>query len=123
MTNGSFDPFDPANLAIKDLPAIPANVPRKVQKRREQFVQMPLYWIEILAKAKASGLTFAVAAYVMHQYWKHHNRPFKLANGMLKYDGISRQTKWRALSQMEKLGLIRIDRQSGKSPIVHPLGL
>jgi hypothetical protein len=48
-------------------------------------------------------------------------KPFGLPNGMEKYDGISRQTKLRALAELERPGLITLERRPKKSPIIHLL--
>jgi len=56
---------------------------------------------------------------VLHLHWKHHGEPFKLANGMLDYDGVSRYSKWRALNELERRGLISVERRQRKSPIIH----
>jgi hypothetical protein len=42
-------------------------------------------------------------------------------NGMLKYDGISWKSKWRALTDLERRGLITVVRRRRKSPIVRVL--
>jgi hypothetical protein len=105
--------FDPVLLSAPP-------VPTKVRKRREQFVKLPMWWAEELAKEPfATGSTFYVAIYLWHLDWKHHGKPFRLPNGMLQYDGISRQSKWRALADLERRGLITVERRPRKSPIIH----
>jgi hypothetical protein len=42
----------------------------------------------------------------------------KLANGMLAMDDVSRHSKNRALHELERRGLIKVDRRLRKSPIV-----
>jgi hypothetical protein len=43
-----------------------------------------------------------------------------LPNGALKYDGIGRFAKYRALAELEIRGLITVERRRrGKSPIIH----
>jgi uncharacterized membrane protein len=42
-----------------------------------------------------------------------------LANGMLKYDGVSRDSKYDAINDLERRGLIRVERRARKSPIIH----
>jgi uncharacterized membrane protein len=37
---------------------------------------------------------------------------------MLKIDGISRQSKWRALNDLEQRGLIVVERRRRRSPLV-----
>lgn len=110
------DPTDPT-LIVKR-----AAVPAKVRKRREQFIIVPMVWFEKLAGA--TNQTHRVALYLLHLHWKNHSKPFKLPNGMLQIDGISRYSKWRALVELEQRGLISVERRPGKSPLVqlHHLG-
>jgi hypothetical protein len=52
-------------------------------------------------------------------HWKDNGAPIKLANGMLEMDGINRKAKSRALSDLERRGLITVvERRPKKSPIV-----
>jgi hypothetical protein len=67
----------------------------------------------------ATGSTYHIAGHLWRLDWKHHGKPFKLPNAALAYDGISRQTKWRALRDLERRGLIRIECRDSKSPIIH----
>jgi hypothetical protein len=113
------DVFD--NLETLRLPdgvVVKAKVePRKVRKRRQKFVMVPWTWIEKLAGA--TGHTHQVALYLLYLHWKQNGGgPLKLPNGMLKYDGISRQSKWRALADLERRGLATIERRPGKSPLI-----
>jgi hypothetical protein len=95
------------------------HVPTKIRKRREQFVQVPMWWIEKLGESPlATSATHQVACYLCHLDWKHRGKPFNLPNGMLKYDGISRQSKWRALADLERRKLIIVERRRRKSPII-----
>jgi hypothetical protein len=95
-----------------------AAVPRKLWKRREQFVMVPLAWAERLAGAQ--GTTYTVALHVLHWDWKHRGEPFKLGNGWFRI-GTSRYSKWRALTDLERRGLIAVERRPRKSPIVRRL--
>ena len=107
--------IDPAKLAAPP-------VPTKIRKRREQFVQVPMWWLEKLGEPPlATGTTHQVACYLCYLDWKHHSKPFKLPNGMLEYDGISRRSKWRALADLERRGLITVERRRRKSPIIRVL--
>jgi hypothetical protein len=107
--------IDPAKLATP-------YVPTKIRKRNEQFVKLPMWWLEKLGKPPlATGATHQVACYLCHLDWKHRSKPFNLPNGMLNYDGISRRSKWRALTDLERRGLITIERRRRKSPVIHVL--
>jgi hypothetical protein len=91
--------------------------PRKVRKRRQKFVMVPWTWIEKLVGA--TGHTHQVALHLLYLHCKQNGGgPLKLPNGMLKYDGISRQSKWRALADLERRGLATIERRPGKSPLI-----
>jgi hypothetical protein len=118
------DPFDPANLQLspEQLETITATkcvgTPIKIQKRRKNFIMFPMWWYEKLQTCK-SAKTVLLAVYLLHLDWKHKAKPFTLANGMLEYDGISRQSKWRALRTLERLGLIVVECRNNKSPVIY----
>ena len=65
-----------------------AVVPRKIQKRRQHFVQVPWTWVERLAKARHIA-TYRVALHVLYRHWKGGGEPFTLSNGMWRMDGVS----------------------------------
>jgi hypothetical protein len=112
-------PFDPDNFRLPDTPSpdhfpeTEAYVPRKLPKRREQFIQLPWSWFEQLKGT--SGTTYHIALYLRYLHWKGNGAPIKLANGL---DGVSRKSKWRALNELEERGLIAVERRPRKSPIV-----
>jgi hypothetical protein len=118
----SDDPIDFKALRIDPAKFAAPPIPAKIRKRREQFVMMPMWWYEkLLSKPAIAGTTILVALYLLHLDWKHHAKPFKLSNGMLEYDGISRHSKWRALTDLERRGLIIVQRRPKKSPIIRVL--
>jgi hypothetical protein len=94
-------------------------IPAKIRKRREQFVMLPWLWIEKLKGAHARA--WFLAAVLLHLHWKGRGEPIKLANGMLRFDGMSRATKWRALRDLERLGLITVECRPRRSPLVRVL--
>jgi hypothetical protein len=90
--------------------------PSKPKKRRQHFVRVPWMWMEKLIGCR--GQTLRVAFVVLYLDWKAKGQPVKLANGMPQMAGVSRRAKWRALADLEKLGLISVERRARKSPIV-----
>jgi hypothetical protein len=112
--------FDPGKLRI-DTGEVWAAVPKKIKKRRTQFAMLPMTWYERMAGA--SGQTCRVAWFLLYLHWKNNGDPIKLANGMLEMDGVSRHSKLRALRVLERRGLIAVDWQRKKSPIVRKLYL
>jgi hypothetical protein len=93
-----------------------SRMPKKIQKRQQHFVQVPWVWIERLQGA--GGQTYRVALCLLYQHWRGNGGPVRLANGMLGLDGVSRQSKWKALAALERRGLIVVEHQPRKSPIV-----
>jgi hypothetical protein len=87
------------------------------RRRREQFVQLPWTWIERLKDAR--GCIWYIAVLLLHRNWKSRDGgPIKLTNVVLKFDSVSRRSKWRALVKLEQLGLIAIERRQRKSPLI-----
>jgi hypothetical protein len=92
-----------------------AAIPLKVQRRRQHFVKVPWAWVERLAEARYVA-TYRLALYVLYRHWRANGKPFTLANGDLKMGNTSRWQKWRALAELEKLGLITVKKRRRKSP-------
>jgi hypothetical protein len=92
-----------------------AVVPGKLRKRRELFVKVPWTWIEQLAKARYLA-TYRVALHVLYRHWKSGGVPFTLSNGMVAMEGVGRRAKWRALVELERFGLIAVERRKRRSP-------
>jgi hypothetical protein len=124
MKDDADNPFDPNKLRvdISEVRAVVPQVPRKIKKRRLEFAMVPMTWYERLEGA--SGQTYRVAWYLCYLDWKVNGKtppsglPIKLASGMLKSDGVSHQSKCRALRDLERRGLITVEWWSRKSPVV-----
>ena len=88
-----------------------------IQRRQKtRFVKVPLLWMERLAHARQAS-TFKVALQLLYRHWKAGGgKPVVLPNAGLI--GVRRGTKWRGLVELEKLGLIAIQRRSRKSPLI-----
>lgn len=92
-----------------------AAVPKQIRRRRQHFVRVPWTWVERLAKARYTA-TYRVALHILYRHWKGSGQPFTLSNGMVAMEGVSRWQKWRALGELEQLGLITIERRQRKTP-------
>lgn len=111
-------PFDLSKFALPpEIRERRAVVPRTIQRQYGHFVKVPGAWVEKLAQARYV-VTYRVALHLLYQHWKGRGRPILLANGQLKMGGVSRGTKWRGLRELERLGLISIERRPRKSPII-----
>ena len=115
--NRDRDPFEGLALTDEQVKERLAVVPRKIQKRREHFVKVPGLWVERLVGARYIA-TYRVTLYLLYQHWKGGGGPIKLANGVLLMEGVTRAAKWRALRELEQLGLITIERRPRQSPLI-----
>ena len=52
-----------------------------------------------------------VATVLCYQAWKAKGKPFALSNALLARYGVHRNTKYRALTELEAAGLIRLERR------------
>jgi DNA-binding transcriptional ArsR family regulator len=80
-------------------------------------VQVPLWWAEQAVEATRTPKAM-VWVWLLHLAWASHSKTFRLPNERLRLRGVSRDTKTRALRDLEKAGLIQVTREVGKSPTV-----
>ena len=114
------DPYDLSKLRLDPAAIKVLLAPAKIQKRREHFIKVPMWWYEKLSNPlPVTRCTIAIALHLLYLNWKSRGEPFKLPNGTLRYDGIGRHTKRRALKDLEQRGLITVERRARKSPIIH----
>jgi hypothetical protein len=86
-------------------------------KRKDSFVKVPLWWIEQATRATKSPQAF-VCVWLLHQAWKARSMTFPLPNVRLTKQGVDRRAKRRALANLEAAGLITVEREDGKTPVV-----
>jgi DNA-binding transcriptional ArsR family regulator len=87
------------------------------RKKVEPFVKVPLSWIAQATKATNTGRAL-VCIELLYAAWKAKRSTFPLPNGRLTKLGVSPDTKNRALRDLERAGLIAVERPSRKTPIV-----
>jgi hypothetical protein len=92
-------------------------VQERLRRRRKHFVRVPVAWVERLGRAR-SVTTVLLALHILYEHWRAGGRPFRLANGKLLLNGISRKRKHTGLRELEKMGLVTVARRPRKSPIV-----
>jgi hypothetical protein len=118
MTDDPFADLKKLRAPVSEIKAEQA--PAKIQKRREHFIKVPMWWYEKLANPlPATRCTAPLALHLLYLNWKSRGEPFKLVNGTLSYDGISREMKTRALKDLEQRGLVSVEWRERKSPVVH----
>jgi hypothetical protein len=107
---------------IRRLRELETAAPVKRKKTVEPFVQVPLWWIAIAAKATRSPAT-VVLIELLYACWKAKNSTFPLPNDRLKKRGVSRDVKRRVLRDLERRQVIIVERPPRKTPIVTLIGL
>jgi hypothetical protein len=110
--------FNMDELRIEEEPIETGRLASKIRLRRQdQFVMVPLEWMHRLVGARSA--TYSLALHLLHRAFKERSKTIKLANRLLTSGGISRGQKWRALAQLETLGLVSVEhRGARKSPII-----
>jgi hypothetical protein len=108
----------PEKLAtINHAAAAKAEHPQQKQHPSKEFTILPDSW-EIKLRGCRHKATYPVAVFLLRQHWKTKGRPFKVPNLALAERSVDRYAKWRALEELEELGLIQVERRSNRSPIV-----
>jgi hypothetical protein len=113
------DPFDVDDLRIEPTDSAfvgKAGGSRKVKWQRK-FVRMPWLWVDRL-KGVNRGSTYRVALLLNYEYWRNGGRSITLSNAMLVGEGVTRRSKDRALRDLERLKLVKVQRRPRKSPLV-----
>jgi hypothetical protein len=86
----------------------------RAARKSQHFVRVPMAWVSRLSGT--SGHTYQVALQLLYLNWRDRGKPIKLGNRMLGFDGVSRFTKWRALRDLERRGLIEMEIKPRCSP-------
>jgi hypothetical protein len=67
--------------------------------------------------------THRVALCLLRLNGEEEDAPITPANGMLESYGVSQSGKWRALAELERIGLIAIERRGAHRPPVVRLNM
>jgi hypothetical protein len=87
------------------------------RRRPNSFAQVPLGWAAAAAKATKTQRAM-VWVLLQHMAWQNDRAAFPLSNAVLAKYGVSREVKRRALAALESAGLIVVERQHGRAPVV-----
>jgi hypothetical protein len=87
------------------------------RKQAEEFVKVPRWWAAEAAKATRMP-RMLVLLELLHRSWKARSLTFPLPNGSLGKKGAGREAKRRVLRDLERAGLITVERRHRKAPIV-----
>ena len=106
---------DPAKLQG----GIPEKQPDKSKQEKWQriFTRVPREWELRLLQAKRIS-TYRLAIELLYLHWKDDRKPIIVSIKVAKAVQISTRSKWNALAELERLGLIHVDRRRRRSPRV-----
>jgi hypothetical protein len=90
---------------------------RDTVNKVDPFVYVPLWWAAAAAKHTRSP-DLLVCIELLHARWRNHSMTFPFANVRLRKAGVSHKVKGRVLRDLERGGLITVERRSRKTPIV-----
>jgi hypothetical protein len=111
------DPFDLEGLRIDPSDVVLVPSAERAARRKQQFIKVPLAWFDRFGVIN-SAATLKVALHLLQLHFRDRGRPARLGNLALRLSGVSRAKKRRALVELERLGLISVERRPRKSPIV-----
>jgi hypothetical protein len=103
---------------VHSRPGVGVDPPMKAGRdKSNDFARVPLKWAAEVAKATNSpgDMVFILLAYLT---WKTKSPTFVLSNDYLKRYGVNREAKRRVLARLEKAGVIKVQRQGLRSPLV-----
>ena len=119
MTGGGDFDIETLTIDPTDSTLVPARNPRTLSdhKARRYFVKVPWTWVQRLDGA--SGQTYRLALALLYHCWRGRNSSITLSNRTSKLDGIPGQSKRRALRDLERRGLVKVEWRVKRAPIVH----
>jgi hypothetical protein len=87
----------------------------RAKEQRQPFTKFPDSWADRLRSAR--GVTYRAALFILRQHWKTSGQPVRLSNTALAAEGVGRNSKWRALRELEEARLIRVEKRPRRSPV------
>ncbi len=101
------------------LKTLKVSSPRKVRRKRgEKFLRGPVPWSWLTAAAKLPSSSFRVGIALWLLKGMRYRNSVTLGNKFLDELNVDRAAKARGLSALEAAGLISIERQQGRAPVV-----
>ena len=89
----------------------------KPKKWRRHYVRVPWTWVERLKSTRRIA-AYRLAHLLLYERWRTGGQPIAMSNVLLRGEGISPRSKSNALVELQKLGLIKVERRFGKAPRV-----
>ena len=91
-------------------------VPNGAHRSVEQFDMFPR-WCTLAMKNAGVG-SFKIALLLLHLNWKSGGRPVIVSAAAAKASGVGPRQKVSAVLELERLGIIRVERRPKKSSLI-----
>jgi hypothetical protein len=89
---------------------------RKQRKAwRREYVRVPWAWVERLQAARRVS-TYRLALLLLYEHWRTGGQPVVLSNIWSQAEGLSPRSKWNALAELERNGLVEVKRHRRRAP-------
>jgi hypothetical protein len=112
---------DQDNINIQKLCVDPKFVQQGIKSKRKEwrrnFTVVPRSWELRLLGAKRVS-TFKLACELLYLHWLDKGKPIAVTGKVAASAKLSQRSKANALAELERLGLIMIDRRMRRSPRV-----
>ena len=94
----------------------PANNSKRKEWQRN-YTLLPRAWELRLLEAKRVS-TYRLAIELLYLHWYGKGKPVTVSSKVAKAARLSDRSKWNALAELERLGLIEVNRKPRRSPRV-----
>lgn len=111
-----FDDLPSLSVSPAKVVSITAAAASKRWQRR--YVQVPWSWVEALREIDRA-CTYRLALEILYTAWKRSDgRPIVVSIAFAELANVGKRSRWRALADLERLGLVKVERTTGRSPKV-----
>jgi hypothetical protein len=125
MKHDDTNPFRLEDLVIPEaeVKAPPKPGPKPARKSNVYYVKVTNVQLRRLS-GMSRVVTALVFFHLMFKWYRAYRKPFVLRGDALVSEGISRNSQWRALRELERLRLITMHRNNGpkKPPVITIVG-
>ena len=87
-------------------------------RQTRRFLRGPIPWEWLCRASCLPGAALAVAVALWHLVGIKRAKTIGLGNALVTELGVQRHAKYRALAALESAGLVRVDRHTGRNPVV-----
>ena len=103
---------------VRRLRELEAAAPKRKRKKWQQrFILVPWAWANQLTTCD-SATTFKLALLLLYEHWHNNGSTIRLTNPLAATMGILPEAKRRSLADLERRGMVSVERRSRKTPLI-----